>query len=146
MPLHMRLPKLRGPLAKTSMAIGPFRTYMTPVNLSRLSVFEAGGDWQLTRFRKDPANRGKVLDTGLWRYTRHPNYFGNACLWWGIWLVAVDATGTAWTAIGPAVMTWMLLRVSGVTLLEASLRKSRPGYEDYVRRTSPFFPLPPKKD
>jgi steroid 5-alpha reductase family enzyme len=108
-------------------------------------LFEAVGDWQLTRFKADPGSRGKVLDTGLWRYTRHPNYFGNACLWWGIWLAACDAPSVAWTAIGPAVMTFMLLRVSGVTLLESSLRKSRPGYEEYVRRTSAFFPLPPRR-
>lgn len=106
-------------------------------------LFETVGDWQLARFKADPASRGRVLDTGLWRYTRHPNYFGNALLWWGIWLVACDAPSVIWTAIGPAVMTFFLLRVSGVTLLEESLAQSRPGYADYVRRTSAFVPWPP---
>jgi steroid 5-alpha reductase family enzyme len=107
--------------------------------------FEAVGDAQLARFKADPANRGKVLDTGLWRYTRHPNYFGDACVWWGLWLVALAAGAPWWTAVGPLVMTIFLRRVSGVTLLERSLRERRPGYEDYVRRTSPFFPRPPRE-
>ena len=107
-------------------------------------LFEAVSDWQLRRFKADPANRGKVLDTGLWRYTRHPNYFGNACLWWGIWIAACDAPAAAWTIIGPVVMTFFLLRVSGVTLLEDSLKKTKPQYAEYIRRTSSFIPLPPK--
>ncbi|MCC5860963.1 MAG: DUF1295 domain-containing protein [Gammaproteobacteria bacterium] len=108
--------------------------------------FEAIGDEQLRRFKADPANRGEVMDRGLWRYTRHPNYFGNACLWWGIWLVALE-TGTAWwTFIGPVLMTYFLLRVSGVSLLERSLTDTKPKYRDYVRRTSAFIPMPPRKD
>ena len=107
-------------------------------------LFEAVGDWQLSRFRSDPANRGRVLDSGLWRYTRHPNYFGNALLWWGIWVAACDAPAAAWTVVGPAAMTFFLLRVSGVTLLEQSLGSSRPGYAEYVRRTSTFVPWPPR--
>jgi steroid 5-alpha reductase family enzyme len=107
-------------------------------------LFEAIGDWQLRRFRADPANRGKLLETGLWRYTRHPNYFGNSCLWWGLWLIACDAPGLWWTAIGPALMTVLLLKVSGVALLEQSLRESKPQYADYVRRTSSFVPWPPR--
>ena len=105
--------------------------------------FEAVGDWQLTRFKADPANRGRVLDHGLWRYTRHPNYFGDATLWWGLYLFAV-AAGGAWTIFAPALMTFLLLRVSGVTLLERSMRATKPAYADYVRRTSAFFPRPPK--
>ena len=108
-------------------------------------LFEAVGDLQLRRFKADPSNRGKVLDTGLWRYTRHPNYFGNACVWWGIWLTASDAPSTAWTVVGPLLMTFFLLRVSGVTLLESSLRQSKQGYDDYVRRTSAFVPWPPRR-
>ena len=107
-------------------------------------AFEAVGDAQLSRFRADPANEGRVLDTGLWRYTRHPNYFGDATVWWGLWLVAVAAGAPWWTAVGPVVMTVLLRRVSGVTLLERSLAQRRPGYEDYVRRTSPFVPRPPR--
>jgi len=108
-------------------------------------LFEAVGDWQLARFKSDPANRTRVLESGLWRYTRHPNYFGNALLWWGIWLAACDAPTVAWTAIGPAVMTFFLLRISGVTLLEKSLTRSRRGYADYMRRTSTFLPRSPKR-
>jgi steroid 5-alpha reductase family enzyme len=107
-------------------------------------VFEVVGDAQLALFRRDPSNKGRVLDTGLWRYTRHPNYFGEALAWWGIWLVAAGAHGY-WSVYGPVVITVLLLRVSGVTLLEKGLRESRPGYADYVGRTSAFFPLPPRK-
>jgi steroid 5-alpha reductase family enzyme len=107
-------------------------------------LFEAVGDFQLMRFKADPASAGKVMNTGLWRYTRHPNYFGDALLWWGFWLIA-GATGAWWTAVGPALMTFLLLRVSGVAMLERKLRKTRPTYDDYVRRTSPFLPLPPRR-
>jgi steroid 5-alpha reductase family enzyme len=105
---------------------------------------EAVGDAQLARFKADPANRGRVLDRGLWRYTRHPNYFGDALLWWGLFLFA-GAVGAWWTAVGPALMTLLLRRVSGVTLLEKALLASRPGYAEYVARTSPFLPWPPKR-
>lgn len=106
-------------------------------------AFEAIGDAQLARFKADPANRGQVMDRGLWRYTRHPNYFGDFLMWWGLYLLAV-ASGAAWTIVSPALMSFLLLRVSGVTLLEKSMRK-RPGYDEYVRRTSTFFPWPPKE-
>jgi steroid 5-alpha reductase family enzyme len=106
-------------------------------------IFEAAGDAQLRRFKSDPANRGRVLDTGLWRYTRHPNYFGEAVLWWGLGLFSV-AAGHPIGVIGPAIMTYLLLRVSGVALLEKSLRETKPEYASYVARTSAFVPLPPK--
>ncbi len=106
--------------------------------------FETIGDLQLSRHRKDPAMKGKVLDTGLWRYTRHPNYFGDACAWWGIWLIAAETTLGLWSVIGPITITFLLTRLSGVPMLERGLKKSRPGYEEYVRRTSGFFPWPPK--
>jgi steroid 5-alpha reductase family enzyme len=106
--------------------------------------FEAIGDLQLARFRADPANRGKLLTTGLWRYTRHPNYFGDATQWWGFYLITLSAGGW-WSVFSPLLMTFLLLRVSGVRLLEKSLQETKPGYEDYVRRTSSFFPLPPRK-
>ena len=109
-------------------------------------AFEAIGDAQLRAFKADPATDGQVLDTGLWRYTRHPNYFGDACGWWGIFLVAAGAGGWAWAAVvGPIVMTIFLRNVSGVTLLERSMADRRPGYVDYVERTSPFLPRPPKR-
>jgi len=107
--------------------------------------FEAVGDWQLARFKRDPANAGKVMDRGLWRYTRHPNYFGDACVWWGIALVAAETGIGAIGLVGALVMTVLLRRVSGVTLLERSLVKRRPGYEDYVERTSPFLPRRPRR-
>jgi steroid 5-alpha reductase family enzyme len=107
--------------------------------------FEAVGDWQLARFKRDPANAGTVMDRGLWRYTRHPNYFGDACVWWGIALVAAETGIGAIGLIGAVVMTVLLRRVSGVTLLEKSLVKRRAGYEEYVARTSPFIPRPPRR-
>lgn len=104
---------------------------------------EAIGDRQLARFRSDPSNRGQVMDRGLWRYTRHPNYFGDAVQWWGLGCFAC-AVGGYWTAIGPALMTFLLLRVSGVVLLEKGMAERRPGYREYVERTSAFIPWPPK--
>jgi len=106
-------------------------------------VFEAGGDWQLSRFKRDPGNRGKVLDTGLWRYTRHPNYFGDFCVWWGFFLIALS-TGAWWSVVGPLVMSLLLLKVSGVALLEKDIGDRRPGYSEYTRRTNAFFPGPPR--
>jgi steroid 5-alpha reductase family enzyme len=107
-------------------------------------AFEAVGDWQLSRFRAKARNRGRLLTTGLWKYSRHPNYFGDALQWWGLWLIAA-ATGAWWTVVGPLLMTLLLLRVSGVTLLEKRLRRSREGYEDYCRRTSAFVPTRPRR-
>jgi len=106
--------------------------------------FEVVGDWQLARFKSDPANRVAILDRGLWGWTRHPNYFGDALVWWGL-TIPVIAAGAPWTIISPLIMTWLLRRFSGVPLLERGLRESRPGYEEYVARTSPFFPRPPRR-
>ncbi|HZZ79029.1 MAG TPA: DUF1295 domain-containing protein [Gemmataceae bacterium] len=108
-------------------------------------LFEAVGDWQLANFKADPRNAGKVMDRGLWRYTRHPNYFGDFAVWWGLYFVALGAGGTWWTMLSPLLMSFLLLRVSGVTLLEHSLRESKPDYADYVARTSAFFPWPARK-
>jgi steroid 5-alpha reductase family enzyme len=105
--------------------------------------FEAGGDWQLARFKADPANKGRVMDRGLWRFTRHPNYFGDFAVWWGFYLIAVSA-GAWWSIVGPLIMSLLLLRVSGVTLLEKDIGERRAGYAEYVRRTSAFFPAPPR--
>ena len=106
--------------------------------------FETVGDLQLARFKADPANEGKVMDRGLWRYTRHPNYFGDFMVWWGLYLIAL-ATGDAWwSVIGPIVMTILLMKVSGVGMLEKTITSRRPGYEEYIARTSAFFPRPPK--
>jgi steroid 5-alpha reductase family enzyme len=110
-------------------------------------LFETIADAQLARFRRQRESgtgRGKrIMDTGLWRYSRHPNYFGECCLWWGFWLVAL-AAGAGWTIVSPLLMTVLLLRVSGVTLLEKHLASDRPGYDAYVRRTSAFIPWRPR--
>ena len=102
-------------------------------------VFETLGDLQLARFKRDPANRGKVLDSGLWALTRHPNYFGDFCVWWGFFLFALSA-GAWWTVVSPLLMSFLLLKVSGVAMLEKDIGQRRPEYADYVRRTNAFFP------
>jgi steroid 5-alpha reductase family enzyme len=107
-------------------------------------VFEVGGDHQLARFRADPLNRGKVMDRGLWRYTRHPNYFGDFCVWWGIFLIALAAEGAWWAVAGPITMTLIFTKLFGVPLMERHLASTKPGYEEYVRRTSAFFPCRPR--
>jgi len=110
-------------------------------------AFEWLGDWQIARFKADPENKGKVMDRGLWRYTRHPNYFGDACVWWGIWTVAASAGWwvAAVTVVGPLFLTFTLTKWSGAPLLERGMKASRPGYDEYKARTSAFFPLPPRK-
>lgn len=106
--------------------------------------FEAAGDFQLARFKTNPANKGKVLNRGVWRYTRHPNYFGDATQWWAYYLIAA-AAGGFWTIFSPIIMTLLLLRVSGVTLLEKTLTTSKPGYKEYVESTRAFVPWFPRK-
>lgn len=106
-------------------------------------VFESVADTQLARFKTDPHNRGRVLDTGLWRYTRHPNYFGEFCVWWGAYLIALGAGGW-WSIVSPLLMSILLLRVSGVALLEKDIGERRPAYRDYARSTNAFFPGPPR--
>ncbi len=106
--------------------------------------FEVVGDWQLSRFLKQ-GNRDGVLNTGLWKYTRHPNYFGDALLWWGLGLIGFSATGTWWVLISPLLMTGLLLKVSGVAMLEKTIGIRRPKYQDYVNRTSAFIPWFPRQ-
>ena len=106
--------------------------------------FESLGDYQMSIFKADPNNKGQVMDQGLWHYTRHPNYFGDFLVWWGIYLTAAMPSSWWWTLVGPALMSFLLIRVSGVRLLESSLKSRVAGYEAYVRRTSSFFPLPPR--
>lgn len=141
------LPAQLGVLASGGAGIGALALVGAGLWLIGM-IFETLGDAQLKAFRADPANRGKVLDTGLWRYTRHPNYFGDCCVWWGIWLAAAEAG--PWIALaalpGPLFLTFTLTRWSGKPLLEKGLAKTRPGYADYVRRTSGFIPWPPKRD
>lgn len=106
--------------------------------------FEAAGDWQLARFKANPANKGTVMSHGVWHYTRHPNYFGDAAQWWGYYLIALATLSGFWTIYSPILMTFMLLRVSGVALLEKTLKETRPGYQEYIANTSSFFPWFPR--
>ena len=104
-------------------------------------LFESVGDYQLTKFKKNPANKGTILKTGLWRYTRHPNYFGDALFWWGIWCVSVTISLKALIVIfARALMTFLIVKISGADLLEKSLVKNRPGYQDYMAQTNRFIP------
>jgi steroid 5-alpha reductase family enzyme len=106
-------------------------------------VWESVADWQLATFLRTRENNQAVLDAGLWRYSRHPNYFGEFCLWWGIWLFALSA-GAAWTIVGPVVLSVFLFKVSGVALLEKDIGNRRPAYQAYIDRTAAFFPRPPQ--
>jgi steroid 5-alpha reductase family enzyme len=128
------VPEQLGPLAWAGAA------------LSLLGVALQGiADLQLARFKADPANAGQVLDTGLWRYTRHPNYFGDACVWWGLYLIAAETGPGLASILGPIFLTFTLTKWSGIGITEKSIHSSRPGYADYVRRTSAFIPWPPKR-
>ena len=106
--------------------------------------FEVAGDFQLARFKSNPENKGKVMDQGVWRYTRHPNYFGDSAQWWGFFLTALSAGGW-WTVFSPVIMTLLLMRVSGVALLEKTLKETKPGYREYMEKTNAFFPGFPRK-
>jgi steroid 5-alpha reductase family enzyme len=108
-------------------------------------TFEVVGDRQLARFRADPANQGEVMGTGLWRYTRHPNYFGDALLWWGLFVIALSDPGNWWAVVSPLVMSLLLTRISGVPLLERRMARRKPAYREYMERTSAFVPLPPRR-
>ncbi len=140
-------------MALVSLPLLAAQFYSTPEQLTFLDVlalplwligftFEAVGDWQLMRFKRNAAD-DEVLNSGLWRYTRHPNYFGDAVQWWAFALPAL-AVGAWWGLIAPLLMTYLLLRVSGVAMLERSLKDKKSAYQEYVRRTSAFIPLPPK--
>ena len=106
--------------------------------------FETVGDWQLAKFKKDATNRGRIMNTGLWKYTRHPNYFGEVTLWWGVWLISSAVPGGWKTFMGPVMISFLILRVSGIPLLEKRY-EGNSEFNEYRRRTSAFFPLPPKR-
>jgi steroid 5-alpha reductase family enzyme len=108
-------------------------------------AFESVGDWQLARFKADPAHRGMLMDQGLWRYTRHPNYFGDACVWWGLFLLAADQWAGLCTIASPVIMTLLLTVGSGMRLTDRHMSDTRPEYAEYIRRTSGFIPLPPRR-
>jgi steroid 5-alpha reductase family enzyme len=130
--------------------IKPLPDHLTWLDLLAIPVwligfsFETLGDWQLMRFKANPANKGKLLTTGAWRYSRHPNYFGDATQWWAYYLVALAAGGW-WTIFSPIIMTGLLLRVSGVRLLEKTLKETKPGYQEYLETTSEFIPWFPRR-
>ncbi len=108
-------------------------------------AFETVGDLQLVRFKADPDNAGRVMDRGLWRFTRHPNYFGDACAWWGMFLIAAETPVGLWSLPGPLLLTWTLMKWSGAPTVEGRMRRTKPDYAAYVARTSGFVPWPPRR-
>jgi steroid 5-alpha reductase family enzyme len=134
-------------LGQYGSASGVLATVVTVLGVVSWLVgftFETVGDAQLAAFKADPASRGQVMDRGLWRYTRHPNYFGDAAVWWGLTLLALHHAAGLIGLVSAALMTWLLARGTGAKLLESTIGERRPGYVDYVRRTSGFLPLPPR--
>jgi len=109
------------------------------------SFFESVGDWQLYRFKADPANKGQVMDRGRWHYTRHPNYFGDFCMWWGLFAISYGSWQELPALVAPLLMTFILTRGTGAAMTDRRMKASRPGYAQYVERTSGFIPLPPKR-
>lgn len=107
-------------------------------------LFEAGADYQLSKFRKDSTKKGTVLNTGFWRYSRHPNYFGESAMWWAYALLCISS-GSYWLVTGSILMTLLIIKVSGVVLLEKSLKEAKPQYKEYIRKTSSFIPWFPRK-
>jgi steroid 5-alpha reductase family enzyme len=127
-------PRELGPLAFAGAALAVIGIF-----------FESVGDAQLVAHKRDPAKAGQVLRTGLWRYTRHPNYFGDACVWWGLYLIAAETPVGLWALPGPIFLTWTLMKWSGAPTVEGRLKKTRPDYAGYIATTSGFIPWPPKK-
>ncbi|WP_172840809.1 DUF1295 domain-containing protein [Allosphingosinicella indica] len=138
------LPAQLGQIPAEPAALGTLAYVGAAVAVAGI-LFETIGDWQLTRFRKNPANEGKVLSTGLWRYTRHPNYFGDAMVWWGIFLIGAETALGWWALPGPVLLTWTLMKWSGAPTLEFRMRKTKPDYVRYIETTSGFVPWPPKR-
>jgi steroid 5-alpha reductase family enzyme len=108
--------------------------------------FETIADYQLAKFKVDPSNKGKVMDRGLWAYSRHPNYFGEFLVWWGLFVITLSTPNSWWTILSPLIITVVLLKITGITLMERSIVDSRPGYREYIQRTNAFFPWFPKKE
>ncbi|NLE82424.1 MAG: DUF1295 domain-containing protein [Rhodococcus sp.] len=138
--LPLQLSAILGPARGIGMLIAVLGMLVWTVGV----VFESVGDRQLAQFKSNPAHKGKIMDTGLWAWTRHPNYFGDACVWWGLWLVTASVWPGALTVLSPVIMTWFLVVATGAKLLERSMSQ-RPGYRDYQQRTSFFIPLPPTR-
>jgi len=138
------LPIQLGQFEAEPLALGPLAWIGSVLAVIGI-LFESIGDHQMAKFKSDPANHGQVMDRGLWRYTRHPNYFGDACVFWGLYLIAAESGPGVWSIIGPVLLTWTLVKWSGAALLERRLKRNRPGYAEYVKRTSSFIPWPPAK-
>lgn len=138
------LPVQLGQAAPTPAPLGLIALAGVAVSVIGIA-FETIGDWQLMRFKAEAANKGKVMDRGLWRFTRHPNYFGDACVWVGLFLIAAETRYGLWSVPGPLLIVFLLTRWSGVPTVEGRLRRSRPGYLDYAQRTSGFVPWFPTK-
>jgi steroid 5-alpha reductase family enzyme len=137
------LPVQLGQIAAQPVELGPMGILGAGLSLFGLA-YESLADWQLVRFKKAPGNEGKVLESGLWRYSRHPNYFGDACVWIGLWLVAAETPLGLISLVGPAYLIFTLTRWSGMPTVEGRMRRRKPDFDDYARRTSPFIPWPPK--
>ena len=138
------MPVQLGQLQEEATAPGILAALGAAVALCGLA-WETVADVQLSAFRRDPANAGTVMSRGLWRYSRHPNYFGESCFWWGVFLIAAETAAGRFSVISPIVLTWILIRWSGAPTMEYRMRKHKPGYEEYVRSTSIFIPMPPRK-
>jgi steroid 5-alpha reductase family enzyme len=134
---------------QVSAVLGPTTALLRPVLIAGVALwvvgvlFEAVGDHQLRRFKADPANKGAIIDRGLWGWTRHPNYFGDACVWWGLWLASITAWGSLLTVLSPVLMTYFLVYATGAKLTESYMR-NRPGFAEYCSRTSFFVPMRPR--
>jgi steroid 5-alpha reductase family enzyme len=138
--LPLQLSSVSGPTPKPLLAVTALGLAVWLLGLT----FEAVGDRQLKAFKSDPANRGVIMDRGLWAWTRHPNYFGDACVWWGLWLVSINGWVALATVGSPLVMTYFLVRVSGARLTERYMG-GRPGFAEYQQRTAYFVPRPPRR-
>lgn len=125
--------------SNASLGLDVFATALVVIGIA----IQAVADWQLEQFKESPNSENDVLDSGLWRYSRHPNYFGEFLIWWGFFIFSASA-GVWWTVVSPLLMTVLLMRVSGVTLLESDIKSRRPGYAEYVKKTNAFFPWFPK--
>jgi steroid 5-alpha reductase family enzyme len=138
--MPVQLSAARGPTPKPLLAVTALGLAVWLLG----QVFEAVGDRQLKTFKSDPANRGAIMDRGLWAWSRHPNYFGDACVWWGLWLVGINGWLSLATVGSPLVMTYFLVHVSGARLTERYMR-DRPGFAEYRKRTAYFVPWPPRR-
>jgi steroid 5-alpha reductase family enzyme len=142
--LLVSLPVQFGQMADRPTRLGPLAWIGVALWAVGLA-FETIGDLQLARFKAQPDSAGKVMDRGLWSWTRHPNYFGDFCVWWGLFVIAAETRLGLASFVGPLIMSVLLIRVSGVPMLEKTIGRRRPGYAEYVERTSGFFPRPPRR-